>query len=129
MRTYNNVEIFDDDSIDNVTFEDHETITRIPTVAFVKLKNWLEANHIPFKRLRKKEVNDRPDMECFFDGHHYRGYFAVVTNIKSEDLIRMALTLATEEKDDCRAYTSDSDYVEDDNVQKLMDLFGEEFED
>lgn len=92
MRTYNNATIFDNDSVNNITFENHETITRIPTVICVKLEHWLEANHIPFKRMRKNEINDRPSAECFFDGHHYRGYFALVTNVKPEDLIKMALT-------------------------------------
>lgn len=124
MKTYNDVDIFDDDSIDNVTFEDHETITRIPSVGSVWIKHWLEANNIPFKRLRKQELGDRPNMTYFFEGHYYHCYFAFITKIKPEDLSKMALTLAYIDEYSKKYGTKPSSYDDDSFDERQMeDLF------
>lgn len=121
--------IYDNTSVKNVRFEDHDSIVKLPIMIGHRVINWLEENKIPYERIKWCNLSENLRKPYALGFFHYNSGFGVKTNINPDDLRMMALTLAEEETDDCRAYTSNSDPVEDDNVQTLMDLFGEEFED
>lgn len=122
-------DIYDNTSVENVHFEDHDSIVKLPVMIGHRVINWLEENKIPYERIKWCNLSENLRKPYALGFFHYNSGFGVKTNINPDDLRMMALTLAEEETDDCRAYTSNSDPVEDDNVQTLMDLFGEEFED
>ena len=120
--TYN---IYDNTSVENVRFEDHDSIVRLPVIFGSRIIKWLEENKIPYERIKWCNLPEnlrKPYVLGFF---HYHSGCGIKTNINPDDLRMMALTLAEEETDDYKRYTSDSDNVEDDNTQTLMDLFAD----
>lgn len=88
-----NTEIFANDSIENVRFEDHATITLLPCIACVETENWLKANNIPFERIRKSKLPENVKKACAFAGQKWDAYFGLKTNINTNDLTKMAMTI------------------------------------
>lgn len=98
---------------------------KLPVIFGSRIVNWLEENQIPYERIKWCNLPEslrKPYVLGFFQ--HDSG-LGIKTNINPDDLRMMALTIAEEETDDDRAYTSDSDNVEDGNIQTLMDLFAD----
>lgn len=125
-HTYN---IYDNTSVENVRFEDHDSIVKFPVIFGRRIINWLEENKITYERIKWCNLPESLRKPYVLGCFSYHSGYGIKTNVNPDDLRMMALTLAEEETDGYKIYTSDSDNVEDDNVQTLMDLFGEEFED
>lgn len=122
---FDTYDIYDNTSVKNVRFEDHDSIVKLPIMIGNRTINWLEENNIPYERIKGCDLPESLRQPYVLGIFHYDSGFGVKTNINPDDLRMMALTLATEEKDDCRTYTSNDDNSEDDDVQKMIDMFGD----
>ena len=86
-------ELFANDSIENIHFEDYDTIILLPCIACVETENWLNANNIPFERIRKSKLPKIAKKTCIFANREWNAYFGLKTNINANDLAKMAMTL------------------------------------
>lgn len=89
-------DIYDNTSVENVHFEDHDNIITLPFMWGARTIKWLKENNIPFERMKACDIPEGIDRTCVLGGVHFDYGFGLKTNINQDDLRLMTLTLAME---------------------------------
>lgn len=118
-------DIYDNTSVKNVRFEDHDSIITLPVMWGTRTIDWLKENNIPFERMKACDIPAGIDRTFVLGGVHFNYGFGLKTNINPDDLRMMTLTLAMEDRDDCKEYASTDNESDKKEEEEDIDLFAD----